>query len=95
MVRCELGELPLAVPAAGPVTVLLRPEQVVPTPLEPGDPGPTAEVMALSFHGHDALIGLRTTGGTVLAARVLGGWLPQPGDRVGLAVHSSAWPLPK
>jgi iron(III) transport system ATP-binding protein len=94
VVRCELGELPLAVPATGPVTVLLRPEQIVPTTLESGHPGPAAEVTALSFHGHDALIGLRTTGGTALAARVLGGWLPRPGDRVALTVHASAWPLP-
>jgi iron(III) transport system ATP-binding protein len=94
VVHCELGELPLAVPATGPVTVLLRPEQIVPAPLEQGGRGPTAEVTALSFHGHDALIGLRTAGGTALAARVLGGWLPRPGDRVGLAVHASVWPLP-
>jgi iron(III) transport system ATP-binding protein len=94
VVRCELGSLPLARPADGPVTVLLRPEQIVPTPLEPAHPGPSAEVTTLSFHGHDALIGLRTSRGTVLTSRVLGGWLPRPGDRVGLAVQASAWPLP-
>jgi iron(III) transport system ATP-binding protein len=104
-VRTELGDLPIAQPADGEVTVLLRPEQVVPEPLRTGsDAGAagveevaaqvTAQVTSLSFHGHDALVGLRTEQGTALQARMLGGWLPGPGDRVGLGIRGEGWVLP-
>jgi iron(III) transport system ATP-binding protein len=104
-VRTELGDLPIAQPADGEVTVLLRPEQVVPEPLRTGsDSGAagveevaaqvTAQVTSLSFHGHDALVGLRTEQGTALQARMLGGWLPGPGDRVGLGIRGQGWVLP-
>ncbi len=94
-VTCELGTLELARPAWGPVTVLLRPEQVVPEPATQGESArePSAEVISLSFHGHDALIGLRSAAGTPLQSRVWSGWLPRIGDAVALHVRGTAWPL--
>ncbi len=94
-VVCELGSLALARSASGPVTVLLRPEQVVPEPAA-GEPsqGAVAEVVSLSFHGHDALIELRSAAGTPLLSRVWGGWLPRIGDPVALRVRGTAWPFP-
>jgi iron(III) transport system ATP-binding protein len=116
VVRTELGDLPVAQPADGAVSVLLRPEQLVPEPMTSGlgtgtgtgtGPGAgaggegagagervVAHVTGLSFHGHDALVGLRTERGTALQARMLGGWLPAPGDRVGLRVRGQGWVLP-
>jgi len=115
-VRTELGDLPIAQPADGAVTVLLRPEQLVPEPLRSGTAAGaaaagaagrgaagggaqataqvTAQVTSLSFHGHDALVGLRTEQGTTLQARMLGGWLPGPAERVGLGIRGEGWVLP-
>jgi iron(III) transport system ATP-binding protein len=95
VVRCPLGALPLATPARGPVTVLLRPEQLALAPAEGPTPAGShdAVVESVSFHGHDALVALRA-GDTPLLARSLAGWLPRPGDRVELTVRGSAWPLP-
>ena len=120
-VRTELGDLPIAQPADGAVTVLLRPEQLVPEPLRSGTAAgaaaagaagggaagggaaggraqataqATAQVTSLSFHGHDALVGLRTEQGTTLQARMLGGWLPGPAERVGLGIRGEGWVLP-
>jgi len=58
--RTVLGSHPLHAgngPAAGPATVLIRPEQLV---LGPPDGGaPAARVMESRYHGHDALITMR------------------------------------
>jgi iron(III) transport system ATP-binding protein len=97
-VRCALGVLPLAEPAHGPGTVLLRPEQLelVPQDAAGGQlgPGPSATVETIAFHGHDALVGLRLADGLPLLARSLAGWLPRPGERVAVQVRGTAWPLP-
>ena len=107
--HCELGRVGLVRPAVGATTVLLRPEQLVPEPAGPGSavpppPGSTASevagspalahVVSVSFHGHDALVTLRTDRGTDLQARVWSGWLPQPGEQVRVGVRGDAWPLP-
>ncbi|MEV2242006.1 ABC transporter ATP-binding protein [Micromonospora sp. NPDC049891] len=69
--RTALGLVPVtgAVPD-GPVTVLVRPEQVR---LTAGPGGVTATVLRHDFHGHDALVGLGLTDGTRITARVLDG----------------------
>lgn len=54
-----------------------------------------AQVVSVSFHGHDALVSLRTDRGTALQARVWSGWLPRTGERVRVGVRGSAWPLPR
>ena len=108
--QCELGRVDLVRSAAGATTLLLRPEQLVPAPEEPdsgaavhssahGEPanpgeGACAQVVSVSFHGHDALVSLRTERGTELQARVWSGWLPRPGQQVRVGVRGSAWPLP-
>jgi iron(III) transport system ATP-binding protein len=106
---CELGRVGLVRPATGTATVLLRPEQLVPEPVGPGSAGSPppgsgagdlagsaalAQVVSVSFHGHDALVALRTDQGTDLQARVWSGWLPQPGEQVHVRVRGDAWPLP-
>jgi iron(III) transport system ATP-binding protein len=99
-VRTELGELALVAPSEGAVTVLLRPEQLVAEPMAQSAAGvaeaghTAAGVTSVSFHGHDALVGLRTGHGTALQARMIGGWLPHPGDQVVLGVRGGAWALP-
>ena len=50
--------------------------------------------LSVSFHGHDALVSLRTDRGTDLQSRVWSGWLPQPGEQVRVGVRGDAWPLP-
>jgi iron(III) transport system ATP-binding protein len=83
-------------PAAGPVTVLVRPEQVeVRSGADgPGEPG---RVLATDFHGHDAVIkvipGTRDVPSPVIA-RILGGQAPEPGSAVTLTVRGpvTAWP---
>jgi iron(III) transport system ATP-binding protein len=97
--QCELGRVGLARPAWGATTLLLRPEQLVcdpaPETMDPGVPGALAAVVSVSFHGHDALVSLRTERGTSVQARVWSGWLPEPGDRVRVGVRGDAWPLPR
>ncbi len=102
-VTCALGTLPLAAPADGPRTVLLRPEQLELVPVAPSatgsgpgraDEGPIAVVQSIAFHGHDALVALRLADGVPVLARSLAGWLPRPGDQVAVTVRGAAWPLP-
>ncbi|MFC4950581.1 ABC transporter ATP-binding protein [Pseudonocardia sp. GCM10023141] len=79
---CALGALPVAAPD-GPVTVLLRPEQI-----EIGTPGVVAQVVAVEFHGHDALVRLEVAGAAgVVTARCPGFRTPSVGERVGLMVR--------
>ncbi|MCM0676311.1 ABC transporter ATP-binding protein [Micromonospora phytophila] len=67
--RTALGTVPIAGAAPdGPVTVLVRPEQVR---LSPGPGAVTATVLRHDFHGHDALVGLRLADGTRITARIL------------------------
>ncbi|HSO02910.1 MAG TPA: ABC transporter ATP-binding protein [Candidatus Limnocylindrales bacterium] len=93
---CELGRVGLVRSAAGATTLLLRPEQLVPEPMGSGAElaGAHAHVVSVSFHGHDALVSLRTDRGTDLQARVWSGWLPRPGEQVRVGVRGGAWPLP-
>lgn len=92
----ELGDVPVATQARGAVTVMLRPEQIVPSTLDSRSTSASAVVTALSFHGHDALVKARSSTGTMLQARVLGDLapIPRPGDVVGLSVRGEGWVLP-
>lgn len=92
-VTCALGTIPLAAPAAGQVTVLLRPEQLLTSAVGPGTGLPRATVTSVSFHGHDALVGLVLPDGTALRARVPGSAVPVVGDPVTVEVRTPAWPL--
>ncbi|MEW2380666.1 ABC transporter ATP-binding protein [Micromonospora sp. NPDC047707] len=91
--RTPLGVVPVAGAApAGPVTVLVRPEQVRVT----SRPGPvTATVLRHDFHGHDALVGLRLADGTRVTARILDGGPAVPiGAEVGVTVEGTARAFP-
>ncbi|MGK5445383.1 ABC transporter ATP-binding protein [Micromonospora sp. URMC 105] len=68
--RTPLGTLPIAgTRADGPVTVLVRPEQLR-LATAPGADAVTATVLRHDFHGHDALIALRLADDTRVVARV-------------------------
>jgi iron(III) transport system ATP-binding protein len=84
-VDCELGCLALARPVvAGPVAVMIRPEQIR---IVPGA-GVQAIVGKVVFYGHDASVTLRpTSGSNVLQIRVAGHAHPRVGDTVSLAVE--------
>ena len=91
--RTALGTVPVAgATAAGPVTVLVRPEQVR---LTSGPGAATATVLRHDFHGHDALVGLRLADGTRVTARVLDGTPTAPvGAEVGVTVEGTARAFP-
>jgi iron(III) transport system ATP-binding protein len=63
---CELGSVPLARPAEGPVRLLVRPEQLCVQP----DPAGTAVVGGREYYGRDQLVVLRLPSGTTLRARL-------------------------
>ncbi|SCL31039.1 iron(III) transport system ATP-binding protein [Micromonospora nigra] len=91
--RTALGPVPIsgAVPD-GPVTVLVRPEQVR---LDPVPGAVPATVLRHDFHGHDALVGLRLADGTRVTARILDDAVPVPvGGDVVVHVVGSARAFP-
>ncbi|MEV0152378.1 ABC transporter ATP-binding protein [Micromonospora sp. NPDC050686] len=92
-----LGSLPITGAAPdGPVTVLVRPEQVRIVPVaQPG--AVAATVLRHDFHGHDALVALRLADGTRITARVWAEREPVPvGAEVAVEVDGAAraWPAP-
>jgi iron(III) transport system ATP-binding protein len=97
--RTAAGEAPVAPvadgPDDGPVTVLIRPEQLRLTPSGPGTAGPdTARVVRHHFHGHDTLTVVRLPDGTELLSRRLNdGTLATPGTEVLVNIHGQvrAW----
>ncbi|RIV40856.1 ABC transporter ATP-binding protein [Micromonospora radicis] len=92
--RTALGVVPVAGPVTdGPVTVLVRPEQVRFTA---GPGAVTATVLRHDFHGHDALVGLRLADGTRITARILDGAAPlSPGGEVSVQVDGAARAFPR
>ncbi len=96
-VSCPLGELALASCIQdGPAEVLVRPEQVR---LDADPRGHTvrAQVCAVAFYGHDALVDLKllqASGEQSLSARVAGYQVPAPGTVVGLSVEGEVTAFP-
>jgi iron(III) transport system ATP-binding protein len=93
---CALGRLTLAELIEGPVTLVLRPEQVGLVPASLASGGPIAVVRAITFHGPYALVDLQIDGPTPASvrARVSGDRLPTIGDSVGIKVHGSVVAYP-
>lgn len=83
-VTTAIGELRLLEPAAGSVTVLVRPEQVR---LVDGS-GTAARVVSIDYFGHDALVDLDLVAdpGTRVSARLATPVAPRVGDSVGILV---------
>jgi iron(III) transport system ATP-binding protein len=84
---CVLGTVRVTGhPASGAVTLALRPEQVQVRPAGPGE-GVDAEVVDVSFFGHDATVRARIAGHPdLITARTPADSLPRPGDHVRLVV---------
>jgi iron(III) transport system ATP-binding protein len=83
---CALGRLVApAGSAQGPVRVLVRPEQIELHP--PGAEGAAAQVLDVSYFGHDATVRLRLPEGEQVVARVSGPGLPETGAQVRLVVR--------
>ena len=96
VVHCALGTLPLAAPGlAGPVTVMIRPEQIR---LDAGENGVPAVVRDVVFYGRDAVVrlGVKAALSETVIARVFSQNLPRPGAELGLAVAGrvAAYPAP-
>ena len=86
---CVLGEVVLAEPTAGPVALMIRPEQVVVDLAHAdGDPalGVRGTVEEVSYYGHDCAVRVRLDEGTPVLARTFGTRQPSPGDTVHLRV---------
>jgi iron(III) transport system ATP-binding protein len=86
---CALGRLDIDVASTGATgQILIRPEQIVLVP--PGTPASaSAQVVDVSYFGHDALARLELDDLTVVTARTPGYAAPRPRDRVGLVVEGS------
>jgi iron(III) transport system ATP-binding protein len=85
-------------PGPGPVTVLIRPEQLELQPPGPGTPGSVSgHVIAYGYHGHDAIMRVRPendSGIPVIVVRTLGGEWLVAGSPVTLRARGPvvAWP---
>jgi iron(III) transport system ATP-binding protein len=93
---CELGRLELARPAPeGPADVMVRPEQIR-FELR-AKPGLThAQVIAVTYYGHDASITLALdAGGDPVAARIAGHMAPPEGAQVWLSVEGLVMAYPR
>jgi iron(III) transport system ATP-binding protein len=89
-VTCALGDIPVRrmADASGPVTVVLRPEQLVLScPVDGAHPPGAGVVRETSYHGHDSLLQVELSDGTWIPVRVPGGTPPpRPGDTVVVSV---------
>ena len=83
LAHTPLGEVPVAPDRTGPVTVMLRPEQLVLT----GCGGTPARVERVRYGGHDALVELRLGDGRQVLGRVQAGEIPTAGDDVVIRVR--------
>lgn len=95
-VRCTLGALPHQPGPPGPVSAMVRPEQVVLASVEPGDParsGAPGVVQEVDFQGHDALVTV-SVAGDLVRARVAATSLPTIGATVDVTVTGAARTFP-
>jgi iron(III) transport system ATP-binding protein len=98
LVKTALGELdvaPGAAPPAGPVRVMVRPEQLL---LDPASPtGIASVVRSYEYFGHDAVVRVQPEGDDLpeLVVRITGGVPLAAGARVGLRVQGPVvvWPV--
>jgi iron(III) transport system ATP-binding protein len=82
-VTCELGQFSANGIHAGPVEVMLRPEEVQLVPSETG----SAEIIDRTYFGHDQLLQIRLGSGRLLQSRLLGSAGDfYPGRRVELEI---------
>jgi iron(III) transport system ATP-binding protein len=81
---CELGTVALDGYAEGPVEILIRPEALDVTP----DLRGRATVIARNFFGHDQLLSVRLSSGTVLQVRLGPDRRIRPGQSVSINVRS-------
>ena len=91
---CDLGRVSLLTDVAGAVLLAIRPEQVS---VSPGAlrRRSSAEVVDVSYFGHDATLRARVCGGeTVVIARVPAGGVPAPGSVVCLRVSGDVLAFP-
>ena len=92
--ECVLGVLPLRDKVEpGTVTVAVRAEQLLVRP--DGAPGVPAEVVDVSFFGHDATVRVRLATGELVAARTPAGAVPGPGDHVSVQVLGDVVAFPE
>ncbi len=86
--RCALGVVPLKISCEpGPVRLAVRAEQIQirPDSRDAADGAP-AEVVDISFYGHDATVRVRLDSGEELQARTPATSVPGAGDRVRVSV---------
>jgi iron(III) transport system ATP-binding protein len=90
---CALGLLAVGSGArSGSTEIVVRPEQVVwhgPEGAHDGAVGVPAQVLDVSYFGHDALVRLRLSDGTVVTARPPGYAVPTAGESLTLRVLGS------
>ncbi len=94
--RSALGEVPVRGVLEGPVLLAVRPEQVAVTPKDEAG-SLAAEVLEVSFFGHDATVRARVAGSDRLVevtARVSAGEVPQPGAEIGVRVVGEVLAFP-
>lgn len=83
--RCALGVLPLRTASApGPVRLAVRAEQIQIRPKDAD--GAPAEVVDVSFYGHDATVRVLLDSGEQLSARTPATSVPAAGERVSVGV---------
>lgn len=83
------GDIALESDAAGPVSVMLRPEQ-----LKLGADGSSVHVTRVRYGGHDAIVELTTRDGRTLLARVPAGRIPAVGEATAVRVEGTGVPYP-
>ncbi len=81
---CALGEVVLTESTSGPVSLMVRPEQVYVDLAH--DEGARGVVEEVSYYGHDCAVRIRLDEGTSVLARMSGVRIPVPGDAVHLRV---------
>ncbi len=90
-VECELGTLPLHRPAKGPVTAMIRPENITVSP----SPGGAGAVTDHDYFGHSRMLRARLPSGRLVKARLSGAApAPSDGQRIALRVTGTVMAYP-
>ena len=84
-VTTSLGEIPSKTEKRGPVTVMVRPEWIVPLP----DPNGDSTVVDREYFGHDQMLEIGRPDGTTVQCRVGARPTLNRGDRVTLSVDEA------